>query len=579
MVGGKPVKLSTPTCQIEIFKEAKKYFAEQCDLFRAPMPYAFHKASNILMKVEPNPTDPTYTAQLRKIGLLATQIDTKMFATNFYQWMESNQVPVRERHTLSYMSKDAAYLNIGRYMMLRITNSGFSEVPLGTDDVILISAKPNALNITLAELQPHIDRLRDVVGKTTIGLRPDLPMTKYITTRYEDTPYMTAETAHAFSLGRFIFTLAGPNVCSLWPIRQNRGEEGGGKSTQFEIEDIILSGNRRPKLLKLPSKQDGFTAIICNRDYLYFDNIDSLNLADPKNGDIMDLLALIATGGSLPMRQYYTTNSVEEYSLHNHICVTCRHDALASRSDVKRRTLDLSIAPPVPGDMRDKDEILETAFEHRLDILAELVLRVQNILRAYQECCHHKYETVSKMQEYEQWTLRCADYEDTLEATQANWRAYMTTHSESIAQGNPLDFALRLWIGSSPANNGREISAELLFTEIKHLLEKLGLQDEFNHRKSNGFAQALTKNAAALKPLGWSKKKTERSNVHVFSPSEAALKDCQIKFSEQKQAFVMQDSANKYKWKDNPTPMALDDDSWMDDPELRNAPHRQKKVN
>jgi hypothetical protein len=115
------------------------------------------------------------------MGLLDTERHTKLVAKNLTHVGDAS--PERPLHHLSYMSPSAIYIPASPSTMLKITTDDIEEVPLATDDVILI-AEDIADLPPISELQPYIDKLRPQVGNTCTGLIPGLPLTEHLTTRW-----------------------------------------------------------------------------------------------------------------------------------------------------------------------------------------------------------------------------------------------------------------------------------------------------------------------------------------------------------------------------------------------------------
>jgi hypothetical protein len=115
--------------------------------------------------------------------------------------------PKRPYHRVAYMGKDALYIRASDNTMLRIKADKITEVPLGTDDVILI-ANDLASWPSLEELKPLIEEMRSRIGKTCTQIRPDLPLSHHLTTRWSTDSPLSPEQAHQLFIARFMFIFA-----------------------------------------------------------------------------------------------------------------------------------------------------------------------------------------------------------------------------------------------------------------------------------------------------------------------------------------------------------------------------------
>ena len=170
--GGKTVRRPSYLVNRNVWKAVRDFLVQRGEFFRAPVAYYFDRTDGVLIRLTEG--DPHFGGMLRKLGLLPRETHTLMIKEGFMDHGNASEMKVT--HKLAYMSKHAIYLQASPTRMWRITVSSFTEVPLGTDDVFLLSND-------LGEL-PHMElvkqgmnRLRDQVGCTTTGLLEGLPCT------------------------------------------------------------------------------------------------------------------------------------------------------------------------------------------------------------------------------------------------------------------------------------------------------------------------------------------------------------------------------------------------------------------
>ena len=498
-----------------LLKETRDFILSRGELFRAPYPYYLDKAENRLIRLDGGDPRPEFAALLRRLHLLATQRDTKLIATNLKDIGEVSLK--RDRHRLSYMSDSAIYLNAGNNRMVKITADNIEQVPMNTDGVVLI-ADDIAPWPSLEELTPLTDGMREKIGNACTRLIPGLPMTSIFTSRWSQDSHLTPEQSHQMFLTRLNFIPAA-SAYSTWPLAYHLGDQDSGKSTGFELVLTWLQG-KEGSGQALPAKEDALIAGVTNKSYILYDNIDGANLDDPRKAGFSDTLCHLATGAEITMRKLYTTNDDVSYSIRNHAAFTSRVNVF-SRSDVMRRCIQLHIAPGDNNTKVEKSVFFNAVLENRAALTAEYILRAQNILRAHLQFGKKSYRYQSSMAEYEAFTLRCAEYEGTLEETQVLWASYMRQYAEAITASNAMVFAIRLWLGKSPDNAGREVSSATLFAECRNIHEELG--QPFVYKAPNAFGSAVVKQASNLGVLGFVRQRSNSAMMYTFKPSRQEL--------------------------------------------------------
>jgi hypothetical protein len=207
------------------------------------------------------------------------------------------------------------------------------------------------------------------------------------------------------------------------------------------------------------------------------------------------------------------------------------------RADVMRRAVHLQLAPPAELGSVSKEQLLDRVLADRLPMLAEFILRSQNIARAYVAHSHTEYTYRSQMREYERFTLICAEYEGRLAETEALWAAYMRKHATTITQNNPLVSLLRLWIGKS-GNDNRQVSTTTLHAELRALAEDLHANMPYKSATSLGIIMA--RNRPPLRAIGWEEIRGKSSSPnHIFKPSAEELEIARQHYSDARAAGDM----------------------------------------
>jgi hypothetical protein len=417
--------------------------------------------------------------------------------------------------------RDRLYLNLGRGQMLRITVGQIEVVPVGTDDVILLDPEERVWPSYEKALKPLIDEIAPVLGRTCTNLIPELPLTRHMTTRWSTSSKLTVEQMHQLFITRLMLIFSAASEVSLWPIVMFAGDQNSGKSTPGEKLMTLLAGEKTQGDLMSDDRTQLETSA-ANSAILLLDNVDGADLDSKKNGSTLDLLCLTATGGSLARRTLFTTADQSRYRIHTHLITTSR-TLPTDRADVQRRTLSLEVdSSPKGAARRTKDDLFKELLEDRPRILAEIIVRAQNILRAYQKPTP-EVEFISEMPEYEAFTYRCAAFEGTLSQTQELWRANKEQYQQAITEQSPIVFALQLLIGKL-GGGIKQIKVAELHSAMKTAFASVDLPLPFS--AANRLGIHLQQSIPAIATLGVTTRRVGPGRDVFIKPSAEQIGEC-----------------------------------------------------
>jgi hypothetical protein len=316
------------------------------------------------------------------------------------------------------------------------------------------------------------------------------------------------------------------NRYSTWPILLLTGEGGSGKSTYFELLLSLLLGE--PAMLQgLPTQERSLITLLTNSSIAALDNVDGAGLDRSDRSSVIDLICQASTGAKISIARLYNNNVLDSYRLRLHTFFTCRVNPF-DRDDVMRRTIELRMATPA-GDGPDKDAIVKSLLANRAAMLAEVLLRLQNIVRAHSQIGNAEFDTVTKMKEYEKFTYVCAAYEGSLSETKDLWTSYVQRYQRSITETDPLVHAVRLWLGKG-GNEGRAVSPTTLFTEIQTIFTDL--QQAFTYKSPSAFGRNVAKHLTSLRAIGFSEVPTRGGKDYIFRPCSEELSTCKCLYSD-----------------------------------------------
>ena len=504
-----------------IINACRNHLASRGKFFvAANIPYYLDEVVHRLYLVDARDND--FITLLRKWSLFDGEMITKLVANEIIS--HALGAPIHDVHRLSCMSATAIYIWASRSTMYRITSSTIEQVFIGTDDVVLINDDLADLP-GLDSLRPHIDTIRPILGDSCTQLHPGLPITDIITSRWAKDAALAPDQAQQMFITRFLFMFSAASQTSLWPVTLSTGEQNSGKSTLYEIILTMLRG-KLAEGKKLPSKVDDVVSSVSNTSYAVYDNADGAIFSRSSKDSLADIFCLIATGGEYEKRAHYHNNKPFRVNVRNHAALTARVNNLAE-SDLLRRTLIFPIEPPDSSNVVEKNSILKKGITHRAELFTEILLRCQNILRAYL-APEPTYRYQSQMAEYEAYTLRCAAYEGSLAEVEAIWSAYMDQFREAMAESNSMLWAIKLWLGKHPEKAAVYVTPTEIFTDLQMIHEET--RQKMTYSNASRFGLNVNTNSTVLRTLNMDFNRTNVARFYSFSPSPDQLAECKATY-------------------------------------------------
>jgi hypothetical protein len=490
--GRRPRYQSQEECISDLMEIVRNYMTAYGETFRCPQPVFFDKERCRLNQIEPDNAWPIlypigFSDGLPKFRIVSRNLHQEAISTSSLAW------PERRVYNIAYMADDysAIYIRASETEMIKITEDDFELVPLGTDGVLVKSSNMADLP-PMEDLRDHVVTLRETLGDSITRLVPGTALTDLFKTRFATDDLLTPQQAQRILLTRLLFMFVSAQHPLLWPLPAITGDTGTGKSTPFELQNVIFRGSRdKAELDALPTKMRDFIAYLTKSEYCALDNVDNAFAKSPP--EVQNVLCQTSSGGKISLAALYETNTKRD-KLQTHVFLTAR-DMPFDREDVLRRVIHLRTASGVGEEV--KTRLLDAVAKRRTEIIAEILVRCQNMVRAHKANADKRYPLQSRMREYEFFTLLCADYEGMLQETVDLWAAYVGTYHASITQDNGLLTSILLWIGQDPERVKGSYFTDTLHKHLLDLHKKIGI--EFPYRANTSFGRALTDNLVALK--------------------------------------------------------------------------------
>ena len=192
------------------------------------------------------------------------------------------------------------------------------------------------------------------------------------------------------------------------------------------------------------------------------------------------------------------------------------------RDDFARRTLRFEIEPSRGQQLVGKEVLFPAAQAVLPRMRAEILLRCQNILRAYQQDAP-VVSFASEMIEYEQFAYRCAAFEGTLDATRELWGAIRDQSKVTLTDTSPIVQAMRLFIGKR-AGRAKRIGVTELFASLQTVAHETGQTLPF--KAANRLGHHLRNSGPSLAAIGVIYDRDDRGAFVSIEPAAWEIERC-----------------------------------------------------
>jgi len=273
------------------------------------------------------------------------------------------------------------------------------------------------------------------------------------------------------------------NLISVRPILFFHGEPGAGKtSVLVGIGQLFEGPSYSP--LSVPDKEADFEFQVRNRDWVFYDNVDSPSKWLP------DALARLATRFTVQARKLYTDNTQLRYPVRCFAALTA-HSPKFRRDDVVDRLIPVRVEPftlfKAQGDL---DYDLET---NRNLIWSELIDDLNRLVKWIRD---------NEGLPIRMYEFRLADFARFLEIVceldgqefEAILRVLKLNQASEALEEDEFVAILRAWLGIK-GNAGKEVTARQLFLDLISLPVGADLPKQYTER---GFAIMLGRKAKYL---------------------------------------------------------------------------------
>ena len=395
--------------------------------------------------------------------------------------------------------------------MTRISMQNIEAVDNGTDGVLFkeIGQQPFSIDLN------HLPSFEYGLKTTT-----ESPLCKILNANWDG----DGDKQHQLYICRF-FALLFPGMFGANPIVINQGEHRSGKTTAAKLIGWLLLGRDFSATILNRDIKDVETAL--SNDFLVlFDNADSGKDAR----SIEDLIAVASTGGSIRRRELYTTNTSVSAQLTSQVFFTSRGRTF-DRNDVVDRCFFFKFAQfGQAGGRQAESELTMThaVIDQRDTLMAEVIVKCQNILRSLDAKRDVTYLSNSRLQDFSRFCLAVADSEGWLPQMQGIFQSVSDEQKRISTEANPLHPLIRLAIGYDQ----RAMAKPMCAGELALMLDDVATRAHVNspaRKDPKSLAQLISVAQSEFKAnLGLivvMDKKVKR-NLYSFRPAAETLAEC-----------------------------------------------------
>ena len=208
-----------------------------------------------------------------------------------------------------------------------------------------------------------------------------------------------------------------------------------------------------------------------------------------------DKLAVVATGGMLKRRLYYTTNQLVEYPITAFVGITSRTPHFR-REDVADRLLLFHVERLET--FGAESALLAELTARRNELMTQLVGKLQRVLGALEKNKGKAYHTTFRIADFAEFVLKVADADGQLPEAEAMLERLGEEQLAFIVQDDPVIELLEDWVMD---HAGQEVTTAQLFMALRTLARSSHPQRSFDVKSAVSFGQYLQSNRATLKAL------------------------------------------------------------------------------
>jgi hypothetical protein len=356
------------------------------------------------------------------------------------------------RHFFSYdEATETAYICEQLGHLLRVTKDGIERVSNGTDGLLF------EFNDEYQNYSVDLENLSLFTGGINRALVPsDMLARVFNGVQFEQNRLAVEQ--KKILISTWIVVMMLPGLIVEKPILQIAGPSGSGKTSMLEIIGRTLFGPEF-RVERLSEDVKEFENAVINNDFLAIDNTTGI----PKR--IRSLICQTVTGFQVTRRELYTTMGQVKRKSTATLAVAGITKML-NETETSNRSIDIHIKER-SGNISEQDLHNDIDWG-RGDLIGELLVRVQMVLKALHAESEYTPETKLRLAGFASILLRVARHEGWEPEARDLIDTWHEEQIESALEGEDVAQALSIWM-SRPGWKPITITAELLNRELVNI--------------------------------------------------------------------------------------------------------------
>ena len=241
------------------------------------------------------------------------------------------------------------------------------------------------------------------------------------------------------------------------------GQIGSGKTYNLKMVLKLFFGPKFDVTDAAEATDRDFDAAVCSNYFLVIDN------ADTKNKWLENKLAIMATGGTMDRREYFTTNKLVKFTPKCFLGITS-HNPQFRRKDVADRVLLMKVKRLNP--ILPENTLTSEILSRRNEIMSEILGLLRDCVMKLRE--KGSFESLAfRMADFSDFVMKVAQKVGDPEEMKAIFIKLGMEQSKFALEEDPLFELLKIWVLENPESAGKGITNNDLCDRLTYVYDRI----------------------------------------------------------------------------------------------------------
>lgn len=471
------------------------------------------------------PDDPLFADLMLKYNLMAPQKQFTLVGKYMGKRSEIEGTKTTIRRVSHYNAKtNCAYFAEGRGNLLKVSGSKIERVVNGTDGELFVFPEESD------DFSVDLNNLPKIQNALMPAENSELHNVLFGGLNFVEIDFMTDEQKKIL-MTAYVLTLLLPDIISGRLILQMIGPSGSGKSFFLRLVGRIIVG-KSFHVRNMPATVEQLQNQLVNDGIVFFDNLEHIMAA------LKPILCMASTGGEISLRQLFTTSGRQILKLIAAIGWSATAPIL-SVTEIMNRSLVIGIRERADNSNVGETFLLQQVDEKREAFVAELLVRVQAIIRANENHKNYNPKMSLRMADFGTLILRVAREEGWEEDAKILLDDWSQCQVSTSLQNDDISSALQKMIASP-----RWAPCEMTAAQVNSALTQGFTPGDTQRTSWKGGAMSLSQklhrsSASYAKLFGMTISTRRNQAIFKFDPTpgvlaeirEAAAKEAEVRSS------------------------------------------------